>query len=402
MNNNTGILVMLVVILIMILIGLVIMYIVVSSKSKGKKASTSSNKDSNSDKSTSAVSSKYNVQSVFDFMNFEKIEDNMIIQKKGKKFLMVIECQGINYDLMSELEKNAVESGYISFLNSLKNPIQIHIQTRTINLEESISNYKTRLKSIEDKLIVQEAQLKQLQKQGVASTKQIADKQKEVLRLRNLYSYGLDIIKNTEMMSLNKNILRKKYYIVASYFYSNTDGDSVLGESEIKEVAFSELYTRCQSMIRVLASTEVRGRVLDSYELADLLYNSYNRDGAETYGVNKAKEAEYDQLYVSSEDAMEKRMKILDDIIDKKALELAEEAILKVNEEKQQELEKKEKNLDDIVEQLAQSIIMENAESLGADVANKSIQYVEKLNKKGKEVDISEEKTRTRTRTKKQ
>ena len=38
-------------------------------------------------------------------MEFESIEDNMIVQKKGKRFLMIVKCQGINYDLMSGVEK---------------------------------------------------------------------------------------------------------------------------------------------------------------------------------------------------------------------------------------------------------------------------------------------------------
>ena len=29
----------------------------------------------------------------------------MISQKNGSKYVMVVECQGINYDLMSEVDK---------------------------------------------------------------------------------------------------------------------------------------------------------------------------------------------------------------------------------------------------------------------------------------------------------
>ena len=85
------------------------------------------------------------------FMEFDKVEDNMIVQKKGKRYLMVVECQGVNYDLMSNIEKVAVEEGFQQFLNTLRHPIQIYIQTRTINLESSISNYKAKVKEIEDK-----------------------------------------------------------------------------------------------------------------------------------------------------------------------------------------------------------------------------------------------------------
>ena len=93
----------------------------------------------------------YNKQSIFDFMEFNGVEDNMIVQKNGKRYIMVIECQGINYDLMSQMEKVGVEEGFQQFLNTLRFPIQIYIQTRTINLESSIQGYKAKLKEIESK-----------------------------------------------------------------------------------------------------------------------------------------------------------------------------------------------------------------------------------------------------------
>ena len=84
-------------IMITILLVLVTVYIVIRLKSKQKdKAEVNESKLSSKTK----VQQLYNVQSVFNFMEFDKIEDNMIVQKDGKRFLMVIKCQGINYDLM--------------------------------------------------------------------------------------------------------------------------------------------------------------------------------------------------------------------------------------------------------------------------------------------------------------
>ena len=85
-------------------------------------------------------------------MEFDKIEDNMVITKNGTKYVMVVECQGVNYDLMSSVEKNAVEEGFIQFLNTLRHPVQLYIQTRTINLERSIDGYKSRLSDIDKKI----------------------------------------------------------------------------------------------------------------------------------------------------------------------------------------------------------------------------------------------------------
>ena len=71
-------------------------------------------------------------KSMFKFMEFDGIEDNMIVQDGGKRYLMVLECKGVNYDLLSEVEKNGVEQGFISFLNALKFEVQLYVQTRMI------------------------------------------------------------------------------------------------------------------------------------------------------------------------------------------------------------------------------------------------------------------------------
>ena len=110
----------------------------------------------------------YTPESIIDFMDFDRIEDNMIIQKKGK-FLMVVECQGINYDLMSDMEKVSVEQGFTSFLNTLRHPVQLYIQTRTINLERSIQGYKSKLKEIENKYLKIQSQYESLLKNNKSS-----------------------------------------------------------------------------------------------------------------------------------------------------------------------------------------------------------------------------------------
>ena len=80
----------------------------------------------------------------------EAIDD---VIKNWNKFLMVIECQGVNYDLMSGLEKNSVEQGFLQFLNTLRYPVQIYVQTRTVNLESGIIKYKERINEIKDRLL---------------------------------------------------------------------------------------------------------------------------------------------------------------------------------------------------------------------------------------------------------
>ena len=212
----------------------------------------------------------YNKQSIMNFMEFDKIEDNMIVQKKGKRFLMVVQCQGINYDLMSQAEKIGVEEGFQQFLNTLRHPIQIYIQTRSINLERSISTYKTKIKEIEDRYTQTLYKYNQMKESEIYKKEDLDKYFFELTKQRNLLEYGRDLLSNTEKMSLNKSILNKNYYIIIPYFSEDmSDGDYAY--DEIKNMAFSELYTRAQSIIRALGSCSVKGKILNSKELVELL-----------------------------------------------------------------------------------------------------------------------------------
>ena len=331
-----------VIFLVVLIIVLTIVYLGMSAKERKEEvAKAKSTKSTSEEKSKDKIAKSYTKDSIFNFMEFDKIEDNMIVQKGGKKFLMVIECQGINYDLMSDIEKTSVESGFIQFLNTLRSPIQIYVQTRTINLEDSLKNYKDRLAKVESELISKENKYKIMLENGNYTQKQLDMQRMEIERQNNLYDYGRDIIFNTERMSMNKNVLRKKYYVILSYYYNDIDGEN-LEDAEIRETAFLDLYTKCQSTIRSLAASGVSGKVLDSYELVDLLYNAYNRDDAENYGIEKAEKAGFDDLYITAPDILEKKMKALDKKISEDALDLAESSIRYANEELQKEIEEKE------------------------------------------------------------
>ena len=62
-------------------------------------------------------------------------------------------------------------------------------------------------------------------------------------------------------------------------------------------MAFSELYTKAQALIRTLSGCSVNGKILDSNELVELLYVAYNRDDSEIFGLDRAMEAGYEDLY---------------------------------------------------------------------------------------------------------
>lgn len=399
-NSLTQILTILLVVMIFILMILSIIFLVLKSKENKKKNAKEISKEENKNKDKTklkAGNTEYNKQSIMDFMEFDKVEDNMIIQKDGKRFLMVVECQGVNYDLMSRVEKVAVEEGFQQFLNTLRHPIQIYIQTRTVNLENTISVYKDRVKEVEDKYRNMTLRYNQMRESEAYSKEDMDKYYFEITKQRNLLEYGKDIIANTEKMSLNKNVLNKKYYIIIPYF-SEESTDEKYAKDEISSMAFSELYGKAQAIIRALASCSVGGKILTSKELVDLLYVAYNRDEAERFGIEKAMLAGYDELYSTSQDVFEKKIKVLDEEIKDKAIDLANETIMKVKSRPQKIADDKQSKFEELVKKMAEVVINDNKEYLGQDVAESAIEELEKMVEEGGKEENEKEKRTTRTR----
>lgn len=408
MSNNeiSQILSIILGVMIFILMILVVIFIILKANEnkKEKKAenilSGKEDKDIKKKEEKNKIDKSYSKQSIMDFMEFEKVEDNMIVQKKGRRYLMVVECQGINYDLMSQPEKIAVEEGFQQFLNTLRHPIQIYIQTRTINLENSINTYKTKIKEVEDSYNQNLFRYNQMREAGIYSQEDIEKSFYELTKQRNLLEYGRDLVANTEKMSLNRSILNKNYYIIIPYF-SEDAGEGQYDYEEIKNMAFSELYTKAQSIISTLKSSSINGKILTSQELVELLYVAYNRDDSEIFGIEKAAEAGYDELYSTAPDVFEKKIKVLDEMIRQKGIELANETIEKVKSKPQQVAEEKENNLEELVRKMAQMVLEENKAYVGTKTAEKAIEELNNSKKEGENANekVKEKKTTRRKRT---
>lgn len=341
----------------------------------------------------------YSVQSIYKFMEFDKVEDNMIVQKNGKRYTMIVKCQGINYDLMSGVEKASVEQGFIQYLNTLRYPIQLYVQTRKVDLTGSIKTYKDRVNTLAENLANKEFEYNQKVRSGRFDKSKLDAERFEVTKARNLYEYGTDIVNSTERMSLNRNILTKNYYVVLSYYPEEAAND-VYSEEEVSSIAFSELYTRAQSTISLLSVCGISSKILDSMELVDLLYAAYNRDEAETYDLNKAVNSGFDSLYTTAQDVLEKKMEELDKQIEIDAIQKANEAVLQVKHEREieRQVRETEEDYDDIVQRMAALILESNEDVLGEDIVEDAKERIE-ANKENSVV--KEEKSNENVTTKK-
>ena len=258
-------------------------------------------------------------EDVFKFMEFDRILDSMIVQNNGSRYTMAIKCKGINYDLMSKVEKVGVEEGFITFLNTLRYPIQLYVQAQNVDLKSVIQEYKNNISGVKSDFERLDAEYNKVLESFESTTQEIEKAENERNKVLNVYEYASDIINYVERMSTNKSLLQRNFYVLVSYSTSEIAGADKFTKDELLNICYTELLTRAQAIISGLSSCSVEGRVLDSNEVADLLYMAYNRDDKGLLSVKEAIDSGFYRLYSTSEEAFFKRTELLNEQIEQEA-----------------------------------------------------------------------------------
>lgn len=310
------------------------------------------------------------IDSIYKFMEFDSITDNMIIRKNREQFVMVIECKGINYDLLSNDEKSAVELGFIAFLNTIRTPIQLYVQTRKLDMSNLLNSYSKRTEAMLDEINKIDAQIQLARQKGNEEllNKLMFDRKRKV----NIVEYSESIEEYTNKINDSQYMLQQKTYIVVSY-YANEIGDTKkYSDLELNDLVFSELFTRTQTILNALTSSEITGKVLNSEELAELLYVAYNRESSDTYTLRNALDAQYDRLYSTAKDVLETRKEELKKQIETEALKLATNSITKADEQLKEERKLKAAE----IRRKAESIMADYKDDLSKDLYEKTIKEI--------------------------
>lgn len=367
MGSNLDVFINVAIALLGFILGAIVLLIYQSGKGVSKKLEKNSEKETTALKAANA----YPKEDLSKFMEFDRIEDDMIVQENDGKYVMVIKCQGINYDLMSEPEMLAVEEGFANFLNTLKYPIQLYVQSRSLNLEDEINKYKERLKEVKEDYNKAELQAYTRKKNERLTPKERDAIDFEVKKKKILTEYGADIINYVEKMSLNKNILQRRYYIVVSYYTSELGMATNFTKEEAHDLAYSELYTRCRSISGALVPCGVETKILTTEELAELLYIAYNKDDSDIYNIKKALNSGFYRLYSTAEDIIEKKRVAIDNAVKEKAITEAELALKKSMDRLKQNSELTyEQELSDAAKRQAMQLILDNGEQFEAEVVD--------------------------------
>lgn len=200
-------------------------------------------------------------------LQIAEVRDGIVIMNDGS-FRSVVMVKSINFDLMSPQEQEAVEYSYQGFLNSLYFPVQIFIRSQKVDLGPYIEKLD-KIRTEHDNMLL-------------------------ALLMEDYIGYIADLSQQT-------NIMDKKFYVVIPFFpvvdaqkaltqsknflgglgglFNKSDQHVVINEADL-ENAKTELRNRVQAVLSGLQQCGIQGLPLDTQELIELYYDTYNPDTA--------------------------------------------------------------------------------------------------------------------------
>ena len=209
---------------------------------------------------------KTNPNSTQNSLLIAEIRDGIVIMNDGS-FRSVIMTKSINFDLMSPEERESVEFAYQNFLNSLYFPVQIFIRSKKVDMRPYLEKLD-KMRAAQDNMLL-------------------------ALLME-------DYINFIDILAQETNIMDKQFYVSIPY-YSSPDAQKAVDQSkkfltsflkpkephtvvQINEAdlekAKQELKNRVQSVMSGLQQIGVQSIPLDTEELIELYYDSYNPDTA--------------------------------------------------------------------------------------------------------------------------
>jgi len=175
-----------------------------------------------------------NVISVQEWLPYEKVYNNGIIKLKNSYYIKIIEVYPINYNLKSELEKEAILNSYKIFLKTCDFDLQILIQSNKQNIENHISNINIQ-KNVEKNVI------KKIANNYIKYIKELNQNKKS--SNKNFYIIVKNKITNDKMEKLEENIfeeLNENYFKIKECLSRCGNIVKDINEKEkIKELIFS-------------------------------------------------------------------------------------------------------------------------------------------------------------------
>lgn len=184
---------------------------------------------------------KIKEKTVQEWLPIETIYKDGIVKLKNNKLIKILKVTPINYNLKSDLEKEAILNSYKVFLKTCNFDIQILIQSSKEDLSSHIKNIQKNINKKENNYLQDIAKNYINYIQEINLTRKSASKNFYII-LSNQINKKIDILQSEEII---KNDLKEKYFKVKECLSRSGNLVSELSNSkDVENLFFSLLNTR--------------------------------------------------------------------------------------------------------------------------------------------------------------
>jgi hypothetical protein len=189
------------------------------------------------------------------FVPIKNIKDGILYMDDGR-IKVVLTASSLNLALKGEEEQAAIIGQFQGFLNSLDFPIQIHVESRRVDIKPYLFSLEKKQEEIEDEL------------------------------MKNQIREYRQFIKT---FAERTNIMNKRFFVVVDYEHGESETQSGGGlmsslgmakEKELGAMEIEEWRTQLEQRISVIASgltgLGLQVNMLGTEELIELFYKIYN------------------------------------------------------------------------------------------------------------------------------
>lgn len=197
-----------------------------------------------------------------DHLDIETITNDLVVLKNGG-VVLILKTNAVNFDLLSEIEQDAIIAAFSALLNSLNFPVQIVVRSKKLD----ITNYIEKVKAIESRI---RDPLLRVQAESYRKFVQELIKRNEVLDKSFFVSIPSGGTASTPKLA-------GPGYILNSIFGGgNKQKKGSVDVPRLLKMATNELYPKRDALIREFARINIKARQLTTQELVELFFDIYN------------------------------------------------------------------------------------------------------------------------------
>jgi len=195
-------------------------------------------------------------------LDIEEIKNNFVVLKNGS-VTAVLKTTAVNFDLLSEIEQDAIIAAFSMFLNSLTFPVQVVIRSKRLDITKYLEKVRRIETKIEDPL---------LRYQAESYRKFVSD----IIKRNEVLSKTFYVSVNSAGFGAGAAPAGSSPFDWLPRLLGSHSKRMTVNVDRVLQASQVQLSPRIEHLVKEFNRIGVKATQLDSQELVELFFDIYN------------------------------------------------------------------------------------------------------------------------------